>query len=379
MKTMSEREILWDSELRGFGARKLKTGITYILKCRVKGQQRWLVIGTHGSPWSLVDARKEALRLLYEMANGGEPVVNRQAAKEKRIGDFLEVFLAEHEKRVKPRTFENYVRECRKVLGPNVGKYPISSDIKLSEALAKLHKQMGNTPRAANSMLQVMSIFSNWAEAKKLRPEGRNPVRGIRKYKERKRERYLSSEELVRLGEVLEARTKSSEESPFVISAVWLLIFTGARLEEVLSLKWTYVDRQRRLLLLPDSKTGKKVIRLNTAAMDVLDKIPRIDGNPYVIVGSKAGARLVNLQKPWRRIRKAAGIEDVRLHDLRHSYASELAAAGGSLPMIGRLLGHTQPVTTARYAHLKEDPLDELNDRVGEHLRGRMGFSANGS
>jgi integrase len=125
-------------------------------------------------------------------------------------------------------------------------------------------------------------------------------------------------------------------------------------------------------LMLPDSKTGQKQIRLGTAAIDVLTRLPKVKGNPNVIVGRFDRERLINLQKPWRRIRKLAGIEDVRLHDLRHSFASVAAAAGGSLPMIGKLLGHNHPLTTARYAHLADDPLRELNERVADAISGAL-------
>ena len=148
----------------------------------------------------------------------------------------------------------------------------------------------------------------------------------------------------------------------------WLLIYTGARLNEVLTLKWEHVDLDRGLLLLPDSKTGRKTVYLNPPALAVLHKVPRLEGNPFVICGGKAGGRLVNLEKPWRAIRRRAGLDDVRLHDLRHTYASIAAGAGLSLPIIGKLLGHSQPQTTARYAHLAADPLQAANAQIGVEI-----------
>lgn len=204
----------------------------------------------------------------------------------------------------------------------------------------------------------------SWAEDAGFRPYGSNPCRGVAKYRVNNRERFLSEDEFARLGSML--TSLEEEEGAFVIAAVRLLLLTGARLNEILTLSWSWVDLERKLLLLPDSKTGQKAIRLNDAAVDVLKALPRLKSSPHVFPGRKAGEHIVNLQKPWRRIREAAGLEDVRLHDLRHSFASVAAASGASLQMIGKLLGHTRPQTTARYAHLADDPTRELNDKVGQ-------------
>ena len=190
----------------------------------------------------------------------------------------------------------------------------------------------------------------NLAEAWGLRLTGSNPARHIKKYREQKRERYLTRQELQHLGAVLADPKTKAVESPFVIAAIGLLVLTGARLTEILTLRWDHVDLAHQVLRLPDSKTGAKLIYLNTAAINLLRTMPRMAGNPYVIAGKNRGARLINLQKPWRRIRGKANLADVRIHDLRHSFASVAAGTGMSLPMIGKLLGHSQPVTTARYA-----------------------------
>ncbi len=174
------------------------------------------------------------------------------------------------------------------------------------------------------------------------------------------------------LGVVLNQVERDQSVSLFAVAAIRLLILTGARLNEILTLQWKHIDIQWGLLLLPESKTGQKAIRLSDKAVRVLETLPRLKGNPYVIPGLVEGQHLVNLQKPWRYIRKLADLDDVRIHDLRHSFASMAAASGASLPMIGALLGHTQPQTTARYAHLANDPLKRLNQEVGEMISDAM-------
>jgi integrase len=165
-------------------------------------------------------------------------------------------------------------------------------------------------------------------------------------------------------------------ETQSAINAIRLLMLTGCRLSEITTLKWDYVDIKARELRLPDSKTGAKVVHFGKTAADVLTSIKKLDGNPYVITGQKNdGSRLTDLQHPWRRIRAKAGLDNVRIHDLRHSYASGALALGEGLTMIGKLLGHTQVQTTARYAHLANDPVKSaagrVSDTIGAAMRGK--------
>jgi integrase len=253
-----------------------------------------------------------------------------------------------------PRTAEEYIRAVQAHIIPALGQFGVAA---LARAdVGRFHHKHRDHPCQANRSLAVLSRMMNLAEQWGLRPDGTNPTRHIRKYKETKRERYLTKDELHRLGSVMASLQAGSRENPFVLVALGLLTLTGARLTEILTLRWTYVDLEGQTLRLPDSKTGAKTIYLNPAAVDLLKATPRMAQNPYVIVGRQPGARLINLQKPWRRIRALAGLNDVRIHDLRHSFASIGVGAGLSLPVIGKLLGHTQPVTTARYAHLAADP-----------------------
>jgi integrase len=223
--------------------------------------------------------------------------------------------------------------------------------------------------------LAVLSKFFNWAKMQDLRSDASNPCRHIKKYRERKRERFLTECELGRLGQALVNAETEGLASPWVIAAIWLLILTGARHSEIRKLLWSEVDLSRRRLRLRESKTNEKTIYLSDAAVEILASIPRLDDNPHVICGEKIGACLVNLQKPWRRIRQMADLDDVRIHDLRHSFASFAAARGHSLQAIGALLGHAQTSTTARYAHLTENGVARTNDDVCALIAARMKHS----
>ncbi len=175
---------------------------------------------------------------------------------------------------------------------------------------------------------------------------------------------------MAQLGDAL-STAQQDGESLFAVAAIRLLVLTGARKSEILTLKWEHVDTERGCLRLPDSKTGAKVIPLGAAALEALSKIPRIEGNPYVLPGLE-GRHFVGLQRTWERIRKRAGLEDVRLHDLRHSWASVAVAGGDSLYLVGKVLGHQQASTTERYAHLADDPLKAVADKTAGRIAAAM-------
>lgn len=357
-------DMLRDTEIIGFGVRRQRGAPVYFVRKRVDGLARWITIGTHGAGWTPDKARKEAQSILGTIADGKDPVAAKRLDRDRsRVTDAAELFLAHHGPKLKPRTREEYERLFKLHILPTFGHRRVD-EINRTD-VARFHAERSATKAGANFALACLSKFMSWAEEHGLRPENTNPCRRVKKYAAIKRERYLSGEEFARLGAELDRVDVEGEDSPFVTAALRLLILTGARLNEVLTLQWSFVDLQRGLLFLPDSKTGQKTIRLSVAAIDILKALPRMTGNPFVLPGRREGQHLINLQKPWRRIRENAGISDVRIHDLRHSFASVAAASGGSLPMIGKLLGHTQPQTTARYAHLADDPLKELNERVG--------------
>ena len=222
---------------------------------------------------------------------------------------------------------------------------------------------MRHKPYQANRTLAVLSKMFSLAEVWGWRADGSNPCRHVKRYKERARERFLSPEETDRLGAVLK---EAEKEMPSAVAAFRLLLLTGCRLSEIQTLRWEHVKPD--CIELPDSKTGGRVVPLGPEARDVLAALPRDDDNPWVIAGRLQGSHLTDLQHPWRRIRKRAGLEDVRIHDLRHSYASRALALGESLTMIGKLLGHTQAQTTARYAHLARDSVQNAAARITESI-----------
>jgi integrase len=365
--------VVWDSEVVGFGIRCRRSGAKhYVLKMRTGGRQRWTTIGRHGSPWTPDTARSEALRFLGLKATGKDPASERDRHKGvitvAELGArFLADYVPEH---CKLSTSREYRRAVELFINPALGRHHIS-DVQRAD-VACFHQALRDRRYQANRALGVLSKMMNLAEEWGLRPYGSNPCRHVTKFRELKRERYLTLEELHRLGTALTDAQASQTESPFVIAAVGLLILTGARLGEILTLRWDFVDLENRVLRLPDSKTGAKLIYLNDAAIKLLRAMPSLDGNQHVIAGQRPGSHLVELQKPWRRIRTKAKLPDVRIHDLRHSFASVAAGMGMSLPMIGKLLGHSQPATTARYAHLAADPVRQASDSIGSEIMSAM-------
>ena len=358
---------VWDDILKGFGARVYPNGgKRYVAQLFREGKTVRVQIGRHGA-MPFEEAKARARKIIADIDDGRNP--NREKEAERlspTVAQLAERFLEEYVPlHCKPRTQVEYRHSVNRYILPALGSVRVVALTR--EEVAALHQELKDKPYQANRTLGVLSKMMNLAEAWSLRPDRSNPCYHVRKYKEGKRERFLTEEELQRLAKALD---EEEALAPAAVTAYRLLLYTGARLSEIQTLKWEHIRGNR--IHLPDSKTGAKTIPLNGPALEVLANAERVEGYPYVIVGTKEGACLQDLQKPWRRVRKAARLEDVRIHDLRHTFASEAVMGGESLPMVGKILGHTQAQTTARYAHLADDPLQSVSDRVASSLKKAM-------
>ncbi len=359
--------VYWDGELTGFGLRVRRSGRkSYVVQTRIAGKLCWFTIGPHG-PLNPDQARARALEILACAKKGIDPRdANARREAEPSMADlgrrFLEEYVPVH---CKPSTREEYSRSVRLFVDPVIGELRVP-EVQRKD-IAALHHGLRDKPYQANRTLGVLSKMFNLAEVWGWRPDGSNPCRHVKRYKEHKRERFLSPGETERLGQVLR---DVEEEMPSAVVAFRLLLLTGCRMSEIRDLRWEYVKDD--CIELPDAKTGGRVVPLGPEARAVLSSIPRDEDNPWVIAGRLPGSHLTDLQRPWRRIRKQAGLEGVRIHDLRHSFASRALALGESLTMIGKLLGHTQVQTTARYAHLARDSIQTAAARITGSIGGNL-------
>lgn len=368
MKPGARTRIEWDDQMRGLGLRITCAGVkSFVLNYRIHGRERRMTLGrTIELPLSTArDLAGEYMRLVRK---GIDPLDQMQARRDSpTVAELFERYLADHARpHKKPRSVEEDDRLIRLHLKPAFGRRKVAQLTR--DEIDRWHKSMKDTPGAANRARALLSKAMSLAEIWGWRPDGSNPVRNIKPFKEGGgSERFLSPAELRALGEALRAY-EAEGGSPYAVAAIRLLALTGARRSEVLSLRWSWVDFEGVRLNLPDSKTGKKVIRLNAAALAVLAALPRAADNPHVFPGRTERGHIVDLKKPWSLVRKRAGITDVRLHDLRHNFASLGAASGMGLPVIGALLGHKESRTTQRYAHLGDDPLRVASEAIARQI-----------
>ena len=363
--------IIRDSELKGFLCKVTPKGKkVYMLYYRTKDyRERRPVIGVHGHI-TCYQAREIALKWLAEVAQGNDPSLERKSQKiDITISELADRYLTDYAITYKKqRSVEHDRYLLTNFVIPQLGKIKLKS--LTGKDIANLHKKLRDKSTTANRCISIISTMMNLAEKWGLRDDVGSLCKHIDKYPENKRERFLSIEEITRLSNVLKEMTYTATESPSALSAIKLLLLTGCRLSEILTLKWEYLDLDHHRINFPDSKTGKKTVYISPMVIELLKNTAKKDNNPYVITGQVEGKHLINLQKPWRRIRKLAELDEVRIHDLRHSFASVGAASGLSLPIIGALLGHSQTQTTARYAHLIGDPLKEAASLINEKMRG---------
>jgi integrase len=389
----------YDTDLTGFGVAVYPSGIkSWVCEYRPHGGGRGVakkrVTLSKVTQLTPEQARKTAADMLAAVRLGGDPATEkaeRRAAV--TVGELIDLFDVQYVgPMLKPGTAVSHriaLEELRRSHGA-------LKAVALTRAhVAALHVRMADRPYAANRAAAVWSKAFAWSATRGLIPEGHNPTKGLQKYREQGRERFLTTDELTRLGAALtkgetiglpfcvdptkpnakhapKAGARRAKLDPFAVAAIRLLILTGARLREILHAKWEHVDFERGFLFLQDSKTGKKPVYLSAAALAVLSTLPRIAGNPYIVPGEQNGAPRADLKRPWAAVTKAAGLDGLRLHDLRHSFASFGAGASLGLPTIGKLLGHCQAATTHRYAHLDADPLRRAVDTIGATISTAM-------
>ena len=361
--------IAFDTDLPGFGVRVMPSGKRFFLvQYRRHGRTRRVMIGQFGIVTAEL-ARREATAKLGSVRGGdGDPAALRDADRQSTtMTELGHRFLAQYVPvRCKPSTQGEYRRCVELFLDPFFAKQRARSVT--TADVAELHCSLSHTPYQANRTLGVLSKMMNLAETWGIRDKHTNLCEDVERYPERRRERFLSPTELQRLGQALTTAEVSASETTYSIAAFRILLLTGCRLSEIQRLQWRYVDLQQKELRLPDSKTGAKTVHLGDAAVALLEALPHVKDNPYVIVGKKEKTHLTDLQHPWRRIRKAAGLDNVRIHDLRHTFASGGLLVGEGLAMIGKLLGHTQVQTMARYAHLASDPVKQAATKISDRL-----------
>ncbi|MBK7835259.1 MAG: site-specific integrase [Gemmatimonadetes bacterium] len=395
---------VWDDTLKGFGVRVTEhAGIVrraYVVGYRPASGQgfRRHTIGAHG-PLTLQEARRRAKRLLADVLEGTDPAETRRQARARRsVREVGEAYLREVGVRRKATTATEYGRLWALHVVPALGALAVGAAT--TADVRRLHRALHATPYQANRVLAMLGAFFSFAEDEGLRERHSNPAHAVKPYPEVPRERFLSAAEVARLGEVLtraerhglpaagnkrrpppakkpQNRPKSADTprraNPFAIAALRLLLLTGCREGEILSLRWAAVDVDRGFLRLADTKTGKSVRPLGAAAAQLLEALPRVHGSPFVFPGSKAGQHLKDLNRLWHAVRTAAELPDVRIHDLRHSFAAVSATGGDSLLVTRALLGHRNIATTARYAHLSDDPVKAAADRASASLAAWLG------
>lgn len=386
--------IVYDDTLKGFGVRVTRSGArSWIVEYRPHGGgagigKRRMTLGATTAV-TAEEARTMAGKVLSKVRLGEDVPYDRVARRASPLlSELIEEFMREEVRPIrKRRTTELYDLYFRRHVVPALGTKR-AREVTHAD-ITKLHRKVGaKLPVTANRMVVVISGLFSWAVRTGRLAEGVNPARGITRFREQGRERFLSKEELGRLGDALrEAETiglpwevdetnprakhvpkknRMTVVSPFVTAAIRLLLLTGCRLREILHLRWAEYDRDRGMLLLPDSKTGRKPVILSAAAIEVLEAIP--NAGDFVIAGMDPKEARHDLKKPWDAIRRRAGLEGVRLHDLRHTFAAIGAASNLGLPVIGKLLGHKNVETTNRYAHLAVEPLRGAADAIASRL-----------
>jgi integrase len=366
------RYFVFDPAFPAFAVRVFPSGVkTYVLYYRKGIRLRMATLGRVGKNGITLDqARRDARGMVGLVSKGEDPQAAKDAARgASTVKAAFETWLAEHvEVRRKPSTLRLY-KLAQGHVNTTLGGIPV--DQLTTADTARLHGRLRSTPYLANRTLAALSSFLTWCERQGSRPQGHNPCRGIEKFPEQGHDRYLTADEYARLGQAIRDAERSGAVPRVPLTAIRLLLLTGCRPAEILTLEWSAVDLKAAVLRLPDSKTGERTIQLPPDAVRLLKRWPVHLGSSFVFPGTghqnRRGEHLVNLAKPWERLRKAAKIEDVRLYDAcRHSFASvAISKHGHALSVVGELLGHSQAATTKRYTHLHDEAARSAVKQIG--------------
>ena len=399
-----ERFTVWDSDLKGFGLRVSPHGTkTYVARYRVGGGRtgtlRQLVIGRHGAI-TADEARDEARKVLASATTGADPQADRAKVRaDITVSELCDLYLEQGVAMKKPSTLATDKGRIERHIKPVLGSKRVNAvtppdierwmqDVATGRTASKVKPSLaqvkaGNAPKnaerrrlkdpmarggkgTATRTAGLLGGIFEFAVKQKIRPD--NPVRGLQRYRDRKMERFLSPIELAALGEAM-AASDTAGGNRSATRILRLLALTGARRGEIEQLKWSEVDADFGCLRLEDSKTGQKIVPIGRVALEVIEAAQKVKGSPFVFPSATDPLKpFGQLQKTWRVVRKGAGLDDVRIHDLRHSFASSGVASGQGLVVLGKLLGHADVKTTARYAHLADDPVRAAADNIAEGI-----------
>jgi integrase len=368
----NRRDIRWDDRLPGFGVRVYATGKkSFVVSYRCQGRKRLMVLGPYGV-LTLDQAREKARQALLDSLAGNDPLERKQRAVEgETIADLCDAYLERHAKLHK-KSWKDDERSIEKYILPQWSGMK-ARDLKRSD-VAWLHRNTGDKhPYAANRLLELLSKMFELARIWGVIEEtATNPARGIQRFKEKSRDRYVTHEELPRLMQAID-----QDPNIYARYALWLYLLTGLRKSELLSREWADIDWNRKEIRVQETKNGRPhYLPLSSAALHVLTQIPKQYGCRYVFPGTIAGRHMVNIDKAWRRIRRAANVEDVRLHDLRRTVGSMLVQGGNSLYLVGKVLNHKTAKTTEVYARFADDSIRTALESLGNQIVGAAGQSS---
>ena len=370
---------VWDTDLSGFGVAISKNGNrSYVLQYRTReGRSRRMTLAKVANI-TPAKARELAAKGLQDIATGDDPIELRRATRRREktltVSALADRYLEEHaEIHKKPMSVAEDRRMIQTYVKPKLGNLEV--DRVERRHVRKLHTDMVKSPYMANRVWALLSRMFSLAEKWGLRDEGINPCKGVDRYPEKSRVRYLSADELKRLGAALVKCEEEAEITPATALAVRLLVLTGCRSREILGLRWNQVDLDHNCLRLPDTKTGPRTVVLPAPARVLLADAPRDRDCPFVLPGHKRGKSLTTLRPGWSDITKRAGLDGLRVHDLRHAFASTAAVGRESLLIIGAMLGHTELETTKKYSHLSVEPVEAAAERTAATIASQMGLT----